>query len=84
MKALLVLSVVALSGLIASNADARREDWVIRYQCQASGDSARGTKLIQGWQRDTVREAAASAVQMCNSKGFSNCRLYKCYERRWN
>lgn len=66
--------------LASTVAMARKEDWVIRYQCQAKGSG----KVVQGWQRDTVAAAKASAIQMCNSKGLSGCAIKACYQRITN
>ena len=77
------LAIVGLM-LASSVALAKKDDWIIRYQCQAKGKTSAGqTQVLQGWQRNTVAEAKTSAIQMCNKNGLSGCSIKACYERRF-
>lgn len=70
--------------LVSTTALANEYDPVIRHQCQAKGFANGRAYLVQGWTRNTKAEAVNSALNMCVSKGLSDCRIKACYKRVLN
>jgi hypothetical protein len=72
MKNLILVSVLAWSGLALASAD----DNV--WQCTAVGAKNGVTKSLKGNPSYSQANAAASAVSYCQKSGYTGCSVYSC------